>query len=192
MRFSLKTSNPLSLALRGVVAGATVVGVMCAVGLYFGLPLDVTKLLAVFTVGAIWVAIACYERDPKQRQHAQPAVEILMKGVQWDFSATAPDDLESFIAKVGDYQSDSERWTPNEPIDDDGPITVEFNQFWKEDGAPETRVVSESPLGGKWTHGTLLHSLHRHLQGKVDLGDSVFFEGLAQLGPQRYRLWLGR
>ena len=114
-----------------------------------------------------------------------------MSGVLWDFADEAPEDLDAFVAQVSSNQSDTAKWDPNESIGSVGFVYVDFVQFWRADSTALTRISLNLTNDQPWTAGKLLHALHHELKKNVEHSDSVFFEGLAPLGPGQYRLFLG-
>lgn len=186
MNLNLKTSNLIGALLRGALTGIALLILFWALQL----PFDLKFGAILFAVGTIVGAISCYEHAPRLAP-TQPGAEMLMGRVSWCFTTPAPEQLDQFVDLVTSQQSDPANWTPHEPIDDGGAITIEFHPYWDEVAAIPTRLTLEQPVDTRWTHGTLLYALHRTMRTSVDLGDHVYFEGLARIGKGAYRLYLG-
>lgn len=114
-----------------------------------------------------------------------------MTNVFWAFGGTSYSSYQDFETAVSLYQQqispDTTQWNPSAVLAK-GPIRVMYEAMWRNENDHLNIAIGEP--GEDVTMGQILFALHN---GSVDFfdGDHRFFEGISEMKPSVYQLWIG-
>lgn len=117
---------------------------------------------------------------------------MAMDEVYWSFGLERYKNYEMFVLAVTEYNDDvaegEHEWDP-EAVVCSGPCKIQYEAGWKdEDYLLEVVVTAED---GPVKMGRLLYKLHVDSFTFFENCDHHFFEGLEEISPGTYELYIG-